>query len=161
MEIFRPGPEHIPALQQLARSTWEATYSSIISREQIDYMLNLFYDADLMREQMADPAQLFFAAREEDTLLGYAHLHPAGTIYKLSKLYVYPQQHKGGVGKTLLQHAEEVLRALSISRLTLNVNRNNPALGFYERMGFRITETVDIALGPYWLNDYVMEKDLG
>ena len=75
MEIFRPGPEHIPALQQLARSTWEATYSSIISREQIDYMLNLFYDADLMREQMADPAQLFFAAREEDTLLGYAHLH--------------------------------------------------------------------------------------
>lgn len=37
----------------------------------------------------------------------------------------------------------------------------NRARGFYERLGFNVTETVDIPIGEgYFMNDYVMEMDL-
>jgi len=44
--------------------------------------------------------------------------------------------------------------------LELNVNRNNPAKGFYKKMGYAVVYEEDISIGPYWMNDYVMRKDL-
>ncbi|RZK15387.1 MAG: GNAT family N-acetyltransferase, partial [Hymenobacter sp.] len=44
--------------------------------------------------------------------------------------------------------------------LELNVNRHNPALAFYERQGFAQHREEDIAIGPYWMNDFVLRKDL-
>lgn len=44
--------------------------------------------------------------------------------------------------------------------LDLNVNRYNKAKSFYEKMGFQVAYEEDIAIGPYWMNDYVMRKQL-
>ena len=44
--------------------------------------------------------------------------------------------------------------------LELNVNRYNKALVFYEKMGFRTIREEDVPIGPYWMNDYVMCKQL-
>jgi hypothetical protein len=40
------------------------------------------------------------------------------------------------------------------------VNRNNPALHFYESLGFFMHHPVDIPIGPYWMNDFVMRKSI-
>jgi ribosomal protein S18 acetylase RimI-like enzyme len=40
--------------------------------------------------------------------------------------------------------------------LDLNVNRNNQAKHFYEKIGFNVIREEDIPIGPYWMNDYVM-----
>ena len=43
----------------------------------------------------------------------------------------------------------------------LNVNRFNKALSFYERMGFKVIDEVNIEIGNgYLMEDYVMEKQL-
>jgi ribosomal protein S18 acetylase RimI-like enzyme len=43
--------------------------------------------------------------------------------------------------------------------LLLNVNRNNPTKGFYEKLGFTVIKEEDIDIGNgYFMNDYVMEK---
>ena len=45
--------------------------------------------------------------------------------------------------------------------LELNVNRNNPAIRFYVKLGFHIIDEVDIAIGSgFYMNDYIMLKDL-
>ena len=45
--------------------------------------------------------------------------------------------------------------------LDLNVNRHNKAKSFYEKMGFTIAYEEDIPIGDYWMNDFVMRKELG
>jgi ribosomal protein S18 acetylase RimI-like enzyme len=45
--------------------------------------------------------------------------------------------------------------------LELQVNVNNKAKGFYERLGFVEREKIDLDIGNgYFMNDYVMEKKL-
>ena len=44
--------------------------------------------------------------------------------------------------------------------LELNVQRHNKAKNFYEKMGFSVAYEEDIPIGPYWMNDYVMRKEL-
>jgi diamine N-acetyltransferase len=80
--------------------------------------------------------------------------------FKLSKLYILPDAQGMQVGKQLLQHCENYLKAHKIQALVLNVNRYNKAVDFYKKMDYQIMETVDIPLQQFWLNDYIMKKDL-
>ncbi|WP_419788757.1 hypothetical protein HDF24_20425 [Mucilaginibacter sp. X4EP1] len=45
--------------------------------------------------------------------------------------------------------------------LDLNVNRHNKAISFYAKMGFNIAYEEDIAIGSYWMNEYVMRLQVG
>ena len=46
-------------------------------------------------------------------------------------------------------------------RMELNVNRNNRALHFYERMGMRKLREGDFPIGDgYYMNDYIMGLDI-
>jgi diamine N-acetyltransferase len=56
---------------------------------------------------------------------------------------------------------EEEVRILGATRLRLNVNRFNKAVGFYENFGFRVIGQEDIDIGQgYFMNDYIMEKNI-
>ena len=45
--------------------------------------------------------------------------------------------------------------------MELNVNRNNPALGFYEHMGMKKVREGDFPIGNgYYMNDYIMGLDI-
>lgn len=49
---------------------------------------------------------------------------------------------------------------LGAKRLVLNVNRNNPTVHFYEKLGYTIGEIIDIPYYDFVLNDYIMVKSL-
>ena len=74
-----------------------------------------------------------------------------------------PGDEAGCDGHRLLPRARAVetdARRAGARRVELNVNRANPAHHFYRRCGYRVQQVVDIPLGPFWLNDYVMSHDL-
>ena len=160
MEILKPTLNDISEIIQLAHTTWNETYISIISKEQIDFMLNKFYNHDLIHSQLIDPNHTFFKAEENNKLQGYLHAYKESDYVKLSKLYILPHCQGKSVGKKLLHALEMEMKENNQNKLVLNVNRANPALNFYKKMGFAITATVDIPLDKYWLNDYVMEKEI-
>jgi diamine N-acetyltransferase len=151
------------AIRQIALDTWPNTYGKIISKEQIAFMLNAFYNQSIIEEQLNDKTQYFFLAEIENHIVGYAHIIPQPQLdctYKLSKLYLVPSYHGSGIGKQLLAYTEHFLVNQEIHFLILNVNRYNPAVTFYKKSGYHILESVDISLDKYWLNDYVMQKQL-
>lgn len=158
MEIVKPTLSDIPDIIKLAYTTWQQTYVSIISQEQIDFMLAKFYNENLIQSQLSDPRHYFLLARESDSLYGYAHCHEEEDYIKLSKLYIAPTAQGKGIGKKLLKAIESEMKLHFKNKLVLNVNRANPALHFYQKMGFEIIQTVDIPLDKFWLNDYIMEK---
>lgn len=162
--IQKASKDDISSIISIAKITWNATYKTIISQEQIDYMLHLFYSEKTIMEQMQNPANHFWGFKEEGKLSGYAHCVEDNNdkqLIKLSKLYVLPETQRQGIGKSLMSYLENECKALDKNVITLNVNRHNPAKDFYLKLGYEIVEEVDIPLDKFWLNDYVMEKRVG
>jgi ribosomal protein S18 acetylase RimI-like enzyme len=160
INIQKANKNHINDIIKLATETWQATYCNIISQEQIDYMLNLFYSQKRIEEQIIDPSNHFLVALENDELLGYCHCFEKNGHYYISKIYVHPLAQGNGIGKLLMNHIEKNGIELKFSTLELNVNRNNPAKDFYANNGFKIVEEIDIPLDKFWLNDYIMQKEI-
>jgi ribosomal protein S18 acetylase RimI-like enzyme len=160
MQLVTPTEQDIPAIIRLAKDTWQATYQSFIPQAQIDYMLERFYSAKLIQEQIVMQDHFFLLAKKEDELLGYSHCLVQPSEIKLSKLYIHPRAQGLGIGKKLLCAIESFACERHISRIVLNVNIHNPAQHFYKKMGFELLQRVDISLQQFWLNDYILEKKL-
>lgn len=76
------------------------------------------------------------------------------------KRHCLPQTQGKGYGKVLINAVEAKVMAAGKRILDLNVNRFNKARGFYEKLGFKVLHEEDIAIGRYWMNDFVMRKPL-
>lgn len=152
----------IPVIVGLAEATWEPTYRFIISREQLEYMYRVIYTPASLERQMTEQGHTFLLVYVEGQPGGYASFsaQPEAGLYKLHKIYVLPTHQGKGLGQQLVAAVEQAVRAAGGHTLDLNVNRHNPAQAFYEHLGFQRHREEDIAIGPYWMNDYVMRKAL-
>ena len=70
--------------------------------------------------------------------------------------YVVEDLRGRGIGRAMIRKAEERYAARGYRRLRLSVAPNNPAVGFYEKLGFRRVGTEPGAFEDL----YVMEKEL-
>ena len=152
----------VPVILELAEATWEPTYRFIISREQIEYMYRVIYTPASLERQMTEQGHTFLLVYVAGQACGYASFsaQPEAGLYKLHKIYVLPSHQGQGLGQQLIMAVEQAVRTAGGQTLDLNVNRHNPALAFYEHLGFQRHREEDIAIGPYWMNDYVLRKEL-
>ena len=82
-------------------------------------------------------------------------------MYKLQKIYVMPQNQGKGTGKFVITEILKAITRKGGTSLQLNVNRNNKAKEFYEKLGFAVIREEDNDIGNgYVMNDYVMEKKI-
>lgn len=158
------GSRDLAVIAQIARATWPVSYRDMIPASQIDYMLDLFYAPASLERQAEELGHLFFILQNEDQAIGFASIecdHAEAGTCKLHKLYVLPSGQKSGAGKFLMQHIIHTAMVRHQQSLVLQVNRKNPALGFYRHLGFFIRETLDLDIGNgYFMNDYLMELSL-
>lgn len=153
----RPGDAE--TIRNIAEETWWPTYSPIVPAPQIRYMLDNIYDAGLLRRMINDGEQSFILIADENGFQGFAAWSPRPDepgVNKLHKLYIRPGNQGKGYGARLVDEIRRRLLENDCHTLDLNVNRNNKALGFYEKMGFTVIRQEDIPMGQYWMNDYVM-----
>jgi len=153
----------VEAIIQIADETWWVTYSPILEKEQITFMLNEIYAAEKISKQIETGAQTFMLLLEGEEPVAFAAYSPReenADIYKLHKLYCLPKTQGKGYGKVLINEVVQRTTDAGKRILELNVNRYNNAKTFYEKMGFAVVSEDDIAIGPYWMNDYVMRKEL-
>jgi diamine N-acetyltransferase len=153
--------EDIDLIRQLTSQVWPQTYASIISPEQIEYMLEMMYSPASLAKQMADDAQ-FIITYEKDEPVGFASYQEIkSTIYKLHKLYVLPTQQGKGTGRFTIDYISEEIKKTGATALQLQVNRRNKARNFYEKNGFYVIEEISLDIGNgYVMDDYIMEKKL-
>ncbi len=144
-------------IRSISEHTWPSTYGHIISKEQIDFMLDWMY-SDASLEEQFNKGHQFYIANLNGTDIGFCSVSAdENNTYKLNKLYVLPTAHGTGSGKALLLKAIEVAKAEDASSIYLQVNKHNNAYSFYLKNGF-IKETefkFDIGNG-FFMDDYVM-----
>jgi diamine N-acetyltransferase len=155
----------VQIIHKLAHHIWPDAYKDILSKEQMAYMLDMMYSHEALQYQIEKQKHEFFIALEEEQPVGFASISPkykiSEGIYRLNKIYVLPTLQGKGVGQKLMAYIISLIKPRGAAILELNVNRNNKAISFYERLGFRITKEEDISIGKgYFMNDYVMQKDI-
>ncbi|HEX6829875.1 MAG TPA: GNAT family N-acetyltransferase [Burkholderiales bacterium] len=163
-EIRPLAPEDAEALAALAREIWLAHYPSIISTEQIEYMLAQRYRPEVIRAELASGEVQWDTLWFDGTMAGFSSYFRTGNPgeMKLDKVYVHPACQRCGFGGRLLARAAEVARESGCSRLVLAVNRRNAAaIAAYRKHGFAVVDAVvkDIG-GGFVMDDYVMALEL-
>jgi GNAT superfamily N-acetyltransferase len=150
-------------ITNLAERTWWPTYLPILEKEQIAFMLGEIYSFEKLSSQLKNGTQSYLILEEEGKPVAFAGYSPREEdprIYKLHKLYCLPETQGKGYGKILINAVVQKTLEAGKRTVELNVNRHNKAKNFYEKMGFSVAYEEDIPIGPYWMNDYVMRKEL-
>lgn len=156
--VKKVGKEALPVIQNLANIIWPATYSELVTPQQVDYMMELIYSNSSLQKQIEKGHQFIIAYDDEKAVAfaSYSAREDNPEVYKLHKIYILPNQQGKGIGKQLIDYIKNDI--IPASSLQLNVNRNNKALQFYQKIGFKIIAEEDIDIGNgFYMNDYIME----
>jgi ribosomal protein S18 acetylase RimI-like enzyme len=161
LTIRHASKEDIELIRTLSLQIWPQTYAAILSPPQIRYMMLQIYSEQSLKQQM-ESRQQFIIVYNAGVPIGFAsygEVEP--TIYKLHKIYLLNKQQGRGSGRFVVQQVISEIQPKGATALRLNVNRYNPAKGFYEKLGFEEIGVEDIDIGNgYFMNDFVMEKKL-
>lgn len=161
--IRRAERTDVPVIIALAKATWEPTYRDILPKAQIDFMFNEMYSPASLESQMSELGHTFLILYIQGKASGYASYSAKKEIkgiFKLQKIYLLPELQGKGLGKKLIEAVEEKVCEEGGKVLELNVNRYNPARAFYEHLGFSFYQEEDVPIGEFWMNDFVMRKNL-
>lgn len=163
VETVQLGKEDVFLVNYLAHKIWPHTFLEILSKDQIDYMLEWMYNLQTLEEEV-QTGHLYYVVKENGIAKGFIGLEPNfpdADILRIHKLYLLPEAHGKGLGRVLLNRAIDVAFDLDLHTLHLNVNRFNGALDFYKHCGFKITGEEDIDIGKgYLMEDFIMELQL-
>lgn len=155
--------QDIEKIQNIATASWWPVYEPIVGKEQVHYMLTLFYSREALSKLIEEGFQKFLILEIGALTVGFAAYSPlvaSENEFKLNKLYLLPEQKGKGYGLQLLQAVEHQAAQANGTKLILNVNRENPSMQFYLQAGYSILYEESIPVGPYFMNDYVMGKSL-
>ena len=155
MPFTEAGKGEIPRIIKLAWDIWPEWYWPVIGPEQIAFMLESIYQSEALETQMEN-GQQFFVLSLQNRDAGFLAIRNG----KLEKLYLRPEFRGKGKGSAMLEFATQKMKEANINFMELNVNRFNPALSFYLWNGFSILREVDIPFGPFFLNDFILRKNL-
>lgn len=151
-------------IHNLAAEVFPCTYQNVLSQKQIDYMMHWMYDVEAVRKQMEEEGHVYFIAFQDDEPAGYVSVRPEGKgFFHLEKIYVLPRFQKMQWGGKLFNKVKEYVKSVCAEpcSIELNVNRQNPALGFYRHLGMRVARQGDFPIGNgYYMNDYIMQLDI-
>ena len=162
LSIRTASVKDIPLIKELTFAIWPQTYRSIISQQQIDYMLDMMYSTASLQKQMEEDGCTFIIVYDEKEPVGFAsYVESDPAIWKLNKIYVLPSQQGKGTGKFIINYIISQIKKENAKALQLQVNRDNKAKLFYEKLGFKVIQTANFDIGNgYFMNDFVMELSL-
>lgn len=167
--IRRADRSDIPLIRGMADVVFRRTYADTLSPEQMEYMMDWMYSARSLQEQIEGSGKTFCVAEADGKPAGYVSFEfedslPDGRkLFHLQKLYVMPAFQRCGLGERMYSYVKRTLKETCPEgfRIELNVNRNNPAVGFYERVGMFRDRQGDFPIGNgFYMNDYIYAEDI-
>ena len=93
-------------IKELAYIIWPVAYGEILSKEQLDYMLDLIYDIESLDKQV-DNNHVFLLVEDNNQFIGFAAYElnfENSNKTKIQKFYVLPKIQGKGIGKNLINY---------------------------------------------------------
>lgn len=153
----------IKQMSQLASEIVKEHYDPILGNEQNDYMIQRFQSVTAIENQLNDGYNYYFVCNEQKkNKVGFLAFYKKENELYLSKFYLKKGCRGKGYSKDMLKFLITIAKEWKVPAIVLNVNKYNPSIDVYERLGFqRIREeTIDIGDG-YYMDDYVYQYVIG
>jgi len=156
----KAGRQDVVLIAALAERIWKKHYITIISMEQIEFMLEKMYSAESLSRQMEEGHE-FTLVYLDDRPVGYISLSTKDhKNYFLHKFYVEADEQAKGIGSKLLAQILASLKEAESIELTVN-RQNYKAINFYFKNGFVIRDVADFDIGGgYFMNDFIMVRKI-
>lgn len=150
MNIRLAVPEDALQIAQVQVESWRTTYRGIVPKSYLD-SLDIEKREKIWRQAAAN--QPLYVAELHGIIVGFAiggenrdkDTYPEydGELYAI---YSYDHVHEQGIGKKLFKSTAHNLAARGFRKMVVSVLSENPAVGFYKRMGGKFIgeETIDI-----------------
>ncbi|SFD77395.1 Acetyltransferase (GNAT) domain-containing protein [Paenibacillus catalpae] len=154
--------DEIEEAARLAGQIWREYYVSIITIEQIDYMVDKFQSIAAITDQIEHQGYEYYLLRHDGTAVGYLSVREDNGKLFLSKFYVAKEHRGHGYASEAMAFIEHLCKDRGLSHIWLTVNRDNESsIAVYEKKGFlNVREQVaDIGNG-YVMDDFIMEKEI-
>ena len=156
--------DSLEILRKVALKVWPQTFASILSQEQIDYMMNMMYAPSVLADELANGMhfEIIYINDEPSGYIAYSDYAREPGTAKLHKVYLLPGFHGLGIGQKMLDHAQNQCRKLGFDKILLTVNKyNERAIKAYKRNGFVTSAAVKTPIGSgFFMDDYIMTKAL-
>lgn len=127
----------LPAVRALLVETWHATYDGIYGWQRVAEITNAWHSLENLQAQLAR-GEIFLVGLIGDEMVATASARlERDRAALLTRLYVLPARQGVGIGRTLLQVTLACFPHAPVARLEVE-SQNEPAITFYERMGFAL-----------------------
>lgn len=160
----------IELLAEIGRKAFDESFSRYNNPDDMNNYLAAAFSPSKQASEFASPGCLFLIAEENGVPIGYARLQAGrggetcitgDKPVELVRIYILEKWIGKGHGGNLLLACLDSARAQGYDSIWLGVwEKNDRAIRFYERWGFRKVGTHQFLLGNDLQNDYLMERTL-
>jgi ribosomal protein S18 acetylase RimI-like enzyme len=170
--VAKRTPAVAAQLAELGRQTFHDTFAADNSAEDMADFLVATFGEEKQLAELNDPQTTFLLAHMQQDPIGYAKLRLGSTLgleegkdgsgrLEIERLYVRQDWIGTGLGASLMRRAIEEARAQKCRTVVLGVwERNQPALEFYRRFGFREIGKHEFRVGQDIQTDLILRKGL-
>ena len=147
----------IKELAELASSIWHEYWTCILSKEQIDYMVENFQSQHAIEEQIKNENYTYYFIISDGKKAGYTGIADKGGYLFLSTLYISKDYRHKGLGRETVN----LLKKMNYPKIRLTVNKyNKNTIDAYFKYGFKIVDSVVTDIGSgFVMDDYIMEYE--
>lgn len=156
-------------LSELGARTFFDTFAKDNKPENVEAYLNASFSPEIQSNELSNPDTIFLIVESEHTAIGYAQLIMNSRDdsiqgikpLEIRRIYALQEYLGKGVGKELMRATINEARQRGCDSVWLGVwEKNQRAIDFYKKWGFREVGTHIFSVGDDPQNDYVMELEL-
>lgn len=156
-------------LSELGAKTFYDTFSKDNTPENIEAYLKKSFSPEIQFNELSNPDNIFLIVESDNISIGYAQLimnsrdealHRTKPL-EIRRIYASRDYQGKGVGKALMQATIREARQRDCNCVWLGVwEKNQSAIDFYKKWGFREVGMHLFSVGDDPQIDYVMELEL-
>lgn len=148
----------IEKLSYYASLIWHEYYPSILSLNQIDYMIQQFQSVHAIKDQILN-GYIYYLILDDDKIIGYFGIDERKDQLFLSKLYILKEFRGKKYAYNAFCFIKDIAKRKNLKSIYLTVNKYNyHAIETYQKFGFRTVKSIVTDIGlSYVMDDYVME----
>ena len=167
LSIRRAIHEDASTIADLGARTFEASFGTQNRPEDMEQYLASSFSTEHIEAEIVDPASTFLLAYLGGEAIGYAMLRDGKSPTSVSgprpvelvRIYVEREVMGKGYGSVLMNACLETAESNGNQTIWLGVwERNEQAIGFYEKWGFAKVGIKEFILGSDLQTDLVMER---